>query len=47
LCGQTDGATPLFITSQEGHVEAVRALVELGAAVNQAEVGFVGRDVRG
>ena len=33
-----DGATPLYIASEEGHVEAVRALVELGAAVNQAAV---------
>ena len=40
VCGQTTGATPLFIASQEGHVGAVRALVELGAAVNQAKVGL-------
>ena len=39
MCGQTTGASPLFIASQNGHVEAVRALVELGAAVNQAKVG--------
>ena len=41
MCGQTDGATPLFIASQERHVEVVRALVELGAAVNQATVGLL------
>ena len=41
MCGQTNGATPLYIASQNGHVEAVRALVELGAAVNQAEVGLL------
>ena len=41
MCGQTDGATPLFIGSLHGHVEAVRALVELGAAVNQAKVGLL------
>ena len=35
---QTDGATPLFIGSQNGHVEVVRALVRAGAAVNQARV---------
>ena len=38
-CGQTDGTTPLYTASREGHVEAVKALVELGAAVNQAKVG--------
>ncbi len=35
------GATPLFIASENGHVKAVRALVELGAAVNQATVGLL------
>jgi hypothetical protein len=39
MCGQTDGTTVLHAASFNGHVEAVRALVELGAAVNQAEVG--------
>ncbi len=38
---QTTGATPLYIASGNGHVEAVRALVELGAAVNQAKVGLL------
>ena len=33
-----DGATPLYIASYKGLVGAVRALVELGAAVNQATV---------
>ena len=28
----------MFIASQEGHVEVVMALVDLGAAVNQAKV---------
>jgi hypothetical protein len=35
---QTGGATPLYIASQEGHDEVVRALVGSGAAVNQARV---------
>jgi hypothetical protein len=35
---QTDGATPLYIASRNGHVEVVRALVGAGAAVNQAKV---------
>ena len=33
-----DGVTPLFAAVLNGHVEAVRALVELGASVNQAKV---------
>jgi hypothetical protein len=37
---QTDGATPLFIASQKGHVECARALLDGGAAINQAMVGF-------
>ena len=41
MCGQTTGATPLYIASEKGLVEAVRALVELGAAVNQAKVGLL------
>ena len=35
---QTSGSTPLYIASQNGHVEVVRALVVTGAAVNQAKV---------
>ena len=35
---QTDGCTPLFVASENGHVEVVRALVGAGAAVNQARV---------
>ena len=35
---QTDGCTPLYIASDSGHVEVVRALVGAGAAVNQARV---------
>ena len=33
---------PLYIASQNGHEESVRALVELGAAVNQANVSCSG-----
>ena len=40
---QTDGATPLYLASQNGHVEAVQALVGAGAAVNQASVSGYGR----
>ena len=36
---QTIGATPLLIASQEGHVECVRALLDGGAAIDQAKVG--------
>ncbi len=35
---QTDGWTPLYVASEKGHVEVVRALVGAGAAVNQAAV---------
>jgi hypothetical protein len=35
---QTDGVTPLFVASRGGHIEAVAALVGVGAAVNQARV---------
>ncbi len=40
---QTDGATPLYVASQNGHVDAVRALLDAGAAVNQAAVSGYGR----
>ncbi len=36
---QTDGATPLCIASESGHVECVRVLLDGGAAINQATVG--------
>jgi hypothetical protein len=36
---QTNRVTPLYIASQEGHVECVQALLNGGAAINQAEVG--------
>ena len=45
-CGfpvQDGGATPLFIASLCGHVEAVRALLDAGAVVNQAKVSVYGR----
>ncbi len=35
---QTSEATPLLIASRRGHVECVRALLDRGAAVNQAKV---------
>ena len=35
---QTDGWTPLYAASDNGHVEVVRTLVGAGAAVNQATV---------
>jgi hypothetical protein len=37
---QTNGVTPLCIASQSGHVECVHALLDGGAAINQATVGF-------
>ncbi len=39
---QTNGATPLFVASEHGCIEAVRMLLDVGGAVNQAMVcGFV------
>jgi hypothetical protein len=35
---QTKGATPLFVASEHGCVEAVRMLLDAGGAVNQAMV---------
>ena len=35
---QTNGCTPLYAASLNGHVEVVRVLVGAGAAVNQADV---------
>ncbi len=37
---QIDGTTPLFVASCNGHVECVRALLDGGAAIDQAEVGY-------
>ena len=34
---KNDGATPLFIASQNGHVDVVRVLVEQGADINKAD----------
>lgn len=31
-----DGATPLFLAAQEGHVTVIRQLLASGAKVNQA-----------
>ncbi len=39
MVSQTDGVTPLQMASMEGHVECVRALLDGGAAINQAMVG--------
>ncbi len=36
--GQTNGWTPLFVASAQGHVGVVEALVKAGAALNQAAV---------
>ena len=35
---QIDGASPLYVACESGHVEVVRALLGVGAAVNQAKV---------
>ncbi len=40
---QVNGGTPLYVASLNGHVDAVRALLDAGAAVNQAEVSVYGR----
>ena len=45
LCGivvQAGGATPVYMASQNGHLDAVRALLGAGAAVNQATVSVYG-----
>jgi hypothetical protein len=36
---QTGGATPLYIASENGHVECMWALLDFGAAINQTTVG--------
>jgi hypothetical protein len=40
LVSQTDGATPLYIASQNGHVNCVWILLGWDAAINHARVGF-------
>jgi hypothetical protein len=37
---QRNGATPLYMASQNGHVECVQALLDRGAAINQATVRY-------
>ncbi len=46
MAWQTDGGTPLHGASYSGHVECVRALLEGGAAINQAAVGCAGSMAR-
>ncbi len=36
---QIEGSTPLCVASNNGHVECVQALLDRGAAINQANVG--------
>ena len=38
---QANGVTPLCAASLNGHVECVQALLDRGAAVNQATVGVI------
>jgi ankyrin repeat protein len=40
---QADGWTPLLEASWNGHVDAVRALIGAGAAVNHVAVSVYGR----
>ena len=40
ICEQADGATPLLIASQEGHLEVVSALLAAGANKDAARVCF-------
>jgi hypothetical protein len=42
LALQPSGWTPLYIASHKGHDAVVRALVDGGAAINQAKVRVVG-----
>jgi hypothetical protein len=37
---QTNGTTPLYVASQKGFLKCVRALLDGGAAINQAAVGY-------
>jgi hypothetical protein len=37
---QMDGATPLYVASQKGFLECVRMLLDRGAAIDQAMVGY-------
>ena len=39
-----DGCTPLFIASQQGHVEAVKLLIKAKAAINKAKSNRRRRD---
>ena len=39
-CGQADGATPLLLASQDGHVKVVSALLAAGANKDAAAVCF-------
>ena len=38
---QADGVTPLYVASCNGHVECVRALLDRGAAIDRATVGYL------